>query len=72
MTDRTTSHSPAPAFTTVVPVLVADELVPEVVGRTIYCSFFRLERHDDGFYEITVAQEVDDRFMTEAERKWND
>lgn len=49
-----------PPHTTLFPIRVSDEMVPELVGKTIYCAWFRVESCGDGTYDMTVSQDRDD------------
>lgn len=70
MSDRASCNR-VPPHTQAVTILVADELVPTVIGRPVFCSHFKLDRREDGFYELTVTQDVDDNFMDFAEWQFN-
>jgi hypothetical protein len=45
-----------PPRTIAISILVADTMIGEVIGRPVYCSHFRIDQRDDGFYELTVTQ----------------
>jgi len=49
-----------PPHTTAIPIRVANELVGQVVGKTIYCAWFRIESLGDGTYEMTVSRDSAD------------
>lgn len=45
-----------PPGTTILHVAISDELVPELVGKWIDCSRFRIVELDDGTCEIEVVE----------------
>ena len=67
----TTYHVPPPR-TTPVTILVADELLFEVVGRPIYCNYFEIDPRSDGFYDLIVNQRRGDQAATDAEAQFDD
>lgn len=58
-----------PPHTTLLPVVCSNEIAEKVIGKPVYCDWFRIDSNSDGTYVITVSQGQGDAALNDLDHR---